>query len=123
MRVLVPERSDVRLALYASHRLYDTLLRRGVRLFAYRRGILHAKTAVIDRLWCAIGSYNMDDRSLFHNLEINVHAVDAGFGAALSNAFEDDLKNAREVTLKEWRRRSWNEKVMENLAFALRYWL
>lgn len=123
VRVLVPECSDVPLAAYAGRRLHDALLRDGVRLYAFTGGVFHGKTIVVDRLWCAVGSYNVDHRSLFHNLELNLHVVDQRFGRDLSEAFEADLAAAREILLADWRRRPRRERWKEKIAYALRYWL
>ena len=65
--------------------------------------MLHAKTAVIDGAWSTIGSANIDRRSFIHNYELNVVVLDPAFGAAMESAFNEDLRDSKEVTLERWR--------------------
>lgn len=123
VRILLPGRSDVPLVSYASRHLYGSFLRAGIRIFEYTRGISHCRTTVVDRLWTAVGSYNLDARSLLHNLELDLHAVDEGLGRQASESFERDLSDAREITLAEWEARPWPQRLRDRAAFAVRYWL
>ncbi|MDD5657834.1 MAG: phospholipase D-like domain-containing protein, partial [Elusimicrobia bacterium] len=76
VRLLVPGRSDIPSVWNAGRATFADLLKAGVRLFEWDDSILHAKMAAIDGVWCAVGSYNMDHRTLRMNLEVNIHALD-----------------------------------------------
>ncbi|MDD5628632.1 MAG: phospholipase D-like domain-containing protein [Elusimicrobia bacterium] len=121
VRILVPGRSDHPSVWKAGRRSYDFLLRSGVRLFEWGRSILHAKTAVVDGVWCTAGSYNMDHRSLRHNLEVNLHVLDPGLAGQMKRKFEADLASARELRLAEWRARPWSEKLREEFWYQFRH--
>lgn len=123
VRILLPGLSDVPLVSYASRHLYGSFLRAGVRIFEYTQGISHCRTTVVDRLWTAVGSYNLDPRSLLHNLELDLHVLDQGLGNQASESFERDLRDAREITLADWERRPWLQRLRDRAAFAVRYWL
>ena len=123
VKVLVPRFSDVPLAQYASRRRFDDLLQKGIRLFEWTGPMLHAKTVVVDSLWSALGSYNMDNRSWHHDLEVNVHVLDRDFGRRMDETFEEDLAGAVELKLDAWRRRNWQNKALEQAASLMRYWL
>ena len=123
VRVIVPSTSDVAAVYWASRHLYGRLLRRGVRIFEWPERMMHAKTGVIDGVWTTIGSYNLDKRSLLHNLEVALVSVDRPLGERLHAQFEKDLTICREVTLDEWRKRSRWSKWLEWFFFQLRYWL
>src|SRR5262245_27946155 len=123
VRVIVPVSFDVRAVYWASHHLYEDLLRRGVRIFEWPDKMMHAKSGVIDGVWSTIGSYNLDRRSLVHNLEIGVVVLDRRIGAELQERFEHDLSICREIRLDEWRNRSAWEKALEWLFYQFRYWL
>jgi cardiolipin synthase A/B len=105
VRVVVPEKSDVRLVDLACSSLLGKLLRAGVRVFLYRDRILHSKTAVFDRRLVTIGSHNLDALSWRFNLECNIAVDDRAFGAAVARSFELDVAGSRELTLDEWQRR------------------
>ena len=92
-----------------------------MRLFEHAGSILHAKTAVVDGIWSAVGSYNMDHRSLHHNLEVNLHILDRQFSEQLASRMQADILEARELTLLEWRRRPWRDKILEWFFYLFRY--
>jgi cardiolipin synthase len=123
VRVLVPKISDVPLADYASRRRFEELLKNGVRLFEWPGPVLHAKTVVVDSVWSAVGSYNMDNRSWLHDLEVNLHILDRDFGRRMEETFEQDLVSSKEIRLDRWIRRPWQEKVLEHMASLFKYWL
>lgn len=124
VRVLVPgSQTDVLPVWYAMRSTFSSLLSRGVRVFEWQGPMMHAKAVCVDRLWCSVGSYNLDHRSLRHNLEVNLHALDAAFAAELMGAFERGLAGSREITLDEWRRRSWRERLLEELWASFDYFL
>ncbi|MFB3890635.1 MAG: phosphatidylserine/phosphatidylglycerophosphate/cardiolipin synthase family protein [Phycisphaerae bacterium] len=121
--VAVARRSDVATVAYASRHLYGELLRRGVRIFEWPEGMLHAKTAVIDDAWSIVGSYNFDARSLLHQLEAVAVVADPAFAIRLRDRTLDDMARSHEVKLASYRRRPWVQKVLEVLAYMLRRWL
>lgn len=121
--VAVARQSDVTLAAYASRSLYSELLAHGVRIFEWPHGMLHAKTAVIDDAWSVVGSYNLDHRSFFHQLEAVAVVVDPGLARCLRDQTLADLARCHEVTLPEHESRSWRAMLLESAAYSLRYWL
>jgi cardiolipin synthase len=98
VRLLLPGTSDQVLVLFAGRSQYDELLAAGVRIFEYQRGMLHAKTLVVDDLWATIGSANMDRRSFSLNWEANLVALDRNLATDLARVFQDDLGNAIEIS-------------------------
>ncbi len=121
VRVLVPGRSDIRSVWHSMRAHYDSLLTRGVRVFEWQGPMMHAKAVVVDGLWCAVGSYNLDHRSLRHNLEVNLQTCDADFAAELKSRFELGVAGAREITLVDWRRRPWMERLLEKFWSSFDY--
>lgn len=123
VRILLSSKSDSPPVQFAGRALYDRLLKWGVRIWEWQGPILHAKTAVVDGLWSTIGSYNMDHRSVFHNLELNVNVLGAGFGVKMEEMFEEDLKHSKEITMGEWRARPWTERLLERFFYTFRHLL
>jgi cardiolipin synthase len=123
VRVIVPAHSDVALAQLASRHLYTRLLRSGVRIFEFEERMMHAKCGVIDGTWLTIGSYNLDIRSMFHNLEAGLVALDERSAAHLEREFEQHLDRCREIRLEEWRRRPFWDVLLEWISYRFRYWL
>jgi cardiolipin synthase len=102
IRVLVAERSDVRIVALATQSLYGRLLGDGVEVFAYSSRVLHAKTALFDGRFTLIGSHNLDATSTRFNLECGVVVDSEEFARIVGASFERDLAEAKKVELREW---------------------
>ncbi len=77
MDLLLPARSNHRLADIARHRSLRALAAAGARVWLAPQ-MLHAKAAIIDDVLALAGSANLDSRSLFLNYELMVAFHDAG---------------------------------------------
>jgi cardiolipin synthase len=108
--------SDLPAALHAGRALYGRLLEAGVRIHEVQDGLVHAKAATIDGVWSAVGSSNFDRRSYQFNNEVDAVLLGRDMAAELEAMLRGWAARATEVTLTEWRRRSWNERGQEYLA-------
>jgi len=120
VRVLVPEKGDVPVVHFAVEALFDTLLRRGVEVYALAGPMLHAKTAIVDYDFTTIGSYNLDERSWRKNLEVNLAVEDAAFARYVRSWFDRDVARAQRLDLTAWRKRSWQRRSAEVFARTFR---
>jgi cardiolipin synthase len=121
VKVLVPLDSDVPAVRYASTRLYEWLLERGVELYEWPRNYLHSKTAAIDGAWCTVGTHNLDHRSWAYNLEINVAIDDATVARRLEERIRADLGRSVRVDLHTWRFRPLGQRLLEALFYMFRH--
>ena len=121
VRVLIPEVSNHVLADWVARSFYTRLLRGGVTIWLYQGAMVHAKTATVDGRWTTIGTTNIDRMSMIGNYEINLEIYDEALAAHMEEVFATDLTNARPLTLAEWERRSWLERVGETLLHPLRW--
>ena len=71
VRLLLPGVTDAPPATHAQRASYGPLLEAGVRIAEVRDSVLHAKLAVVDGAWSAIGSSNLDRRSAAWNNEVD----------------------------------------------------
>jgi cardiolipin synthase len=97
VRLLMQGKVDYRLARLAAQVLYDNLLAKGVQIFEYTPGLLHAKMAVIDEDWATIGSSNIDPFSLLLNLEANVVIQDRSFATEVGRELDLAITASRPV--------------------------
>ncbi len=123
VRLVLPGVSDHSLIRYAGQGFYDQLLTAGVNIHELQIAVLHAKTAVIDGAWSTIGSANIDRRSFLHNYELNVVVMDPAFGQAMESAFNEDLRDSKQVTLAQWKHRPWMDRIREWAARLGEYWI
>lgn len=117
--VMMPADSatDSPLVQHASHQLYETLLGHGIRIFEYKKTLLHQKVLIVDGVWSCIGSTNFDDRSFELNDEISMGFIDPRVAGELKAAFANDLRDSREWTLTDWKQRSVTHRVKDRFAF------
>ncbi|MDB5956040.1 phospholipase D-like domain-containing protein [Ramlibacter sp.] len=121
VRVLMPATSgsDSPTVQHAGHRHFETLLKKGVRLFEYPHTLLHQKIMTIDGCWSAVGSTNFDDRSFDTNDEITLGILDHGITRKFDAIFEKHVQRANEIELEQWQRRGWLHKLHDNAAYLL----
>lgn len=121
VRILLPgPHNDQPLTQSAGRTAYGKLLEGGVKIFEYQPTMIHAKTIVADGLFAMIGSSNLDARSSEINEEIDLVVYDQAFGRTMEEMFEQDLAQAREYTLENFKSRSLWERVTEWLAIPFR---
>jgi cardiolipin synthase len=81
---------------------------------------MHAKTMVVDGIWSTVGSSNFDERSFRLNDEVNVNIYDEGIAHEMEAMFFNDLKQSKEITLRQWFRRPRWSRIKEALADVLK---
>jgi cardiolipin synthase len=82
---------------------FEPLLAAGVKIWLWEPGFFHAKTLTVDGELCAVGTLNLDIRSLRVNKELMVWVYDHDVVKTNEQFFLDDLKDCRELTLEEVR--------------------
>ncbi len=110
---------DHKLTYWASHSYFAELLEAGVRIFSYRKGILHAKILIIDGEIGSVGSANFDMRSFRLNFEISAFVYNREFAARLEQDFEHDLADSEEIRVEEFHRRPISYRIKESGARLL----
>lgn len=106
VRLLLPEKTDPALVLYASRAYYDELLSTHVKIYERQNALLQANTALINGVRSTIGSTHLDWRSFTNNQEINAVVPGQGFGTQMQIMFEKDLKSSKLIRLESWKNRS-----------------
>ncbi len=107
IRVILTGTSDVGLSKAAERYLYPWLFRRGVEVYEYHKSVLHGKTAVYDRQWATVGSYNVNNVSAYASIELNVDVLNASFAASVDDAFNKIIMDdCVRITPSQFSRRS-----------------
>lgn len=123
VRLIIPERSDVRWFHIATHSYLGRLLKSGARVFKYQSAILHAKTVVIDGNWATVGSLNLDNLSFLWNYESNIVSSDQKFIGELARHFEEDIRNSKEIHFAEWQNRPIFDRMLEYISLPIHRFL
>ena len=119
VRLLLPARSDAKLADAASRFYIQDLLESGVKIYLYKKGFIHAKTLVADDTLSIVGTANMDLRSFELNFEINAVVYSKEINEKLTRSFQDDLRESTLLTLEEWTKRNRLLAFLDALARIL----
>ena len=125
VRMLFPKNPDIIFIKWVRSAFYLGLLNAGVKIFEYGEHTarnLHAKTALIDD-WALIGSSNLNHRSLFHDLEVDVILMKPGSVATLEEDFIRDRINARAIGLEDWWRSTRITRFVGRVLLLLRYYM
>ncbi len=106
VRILLPDNHDHFFVNMAGYAFVPECVRGGVRVFFYRPGFMHQKVLLVDRDLAAIGTVNLDNRSIFLNFEVTVLMRDAHFAGKVEDMFVADFSRSRAATADELDRRS-----------------
>jgi cardiolipin synthase len=96
---------------------------RPLHLYESQQRVIHAKTIVVDGLYSALGSYNLDPLSANKLLECNVAMLSPPLAQAMTRQFQLDVARCRPVTAAEVDARGVLERVLHWAAFHVGRWL
>jgi cardiolipin synthase len=113
VRLVLPQKTDQPKVVFAGRRHYQDLLDAGVEIYERRGVLLHAKTAVIDGVWSAVGSANLDYRSVLYNDEVDAIVLGTEFGEEMEAMFARDLAASDRIDARQWRERPFFGRVKE----------
>jgi cardiolipin synthase len=112
--LIVPAKVDSTLVRHASRSYYDDLMDAGVRIRAFRGGLLHTKSITVDGEMAMIGTANLDMRSLWLNYEISLFVYDATFTRQLRKLQETYLEDCDTIDPVAWMNRPFTPRFVEN---------
>ena len=111
VKIILTERSDHPIVDLAARTYFKNLLKAGVKIYLYGGKILHSKTVVVDGNWSTLGTMNMDRVSLLYNFEGNIVSTNKDFAKELDIHFLNDINKSKEITLEDWTKRYFFEKI------------
>ncbi|MBR4889547.1 MAG: cardiolipin synthase [Clostridia bacterium] len=100
VRIITPGIPDKKLVYKVTRSYYAALVKNGVRVFEYSPGFLHAKMMLCDDHTAAVGTINLDYRSLYLHFENSVWLYKCSAIRAIAADFADTFPQCREVTEK-----------------------
>ncbi|MCI6609743.1 MAG: cardiolipin synthase [Ezakiella sp.] len=94
VRILIPGIPDKKLVYRFSKSYCPDLMRAGVRIYTYTPGFLHAKALLTDDVFAAIGTVNLDFRSLYLHYENN----SVFYRSSIVDALKQDMIHTMSVS-------------------------
>jgi cardiolipin synthase len=117
--LVLPDVLDAPIVAAASRSFYEDLLIAGVKIMHHTDGLLHAKTATIDRRLAVITSANLDIRSFWLNFELSLFIYDTDFASTLRFMQSKYIAESEAITLDKQRARPRWRRFTENAAQLL----
>jgi len=114
--LILPEKNDSRLVHYTCRSHFDELLEAGVRIFGFKGGLLHTKSAVVDGEISLFGTVNLDVRSFWLDFEVTLCVYDLQFAERLLALQQKYIGDSVEIDPDAWHHRPGKERFIENLA-------
>ena len=106
VRILIPEKTDHILISLAAYSYLVSANECGIRICQYQPGFLHQKVVLVDGRYAAIGTANLDNRSMRLNFEIAALTTAPDFVADVEAMLEADLARSRELKRADYEDRS-----------------
>ena len=97
VRIVTPFVPDKKLIQLITRGAYPDLLSAGVRIFEYTPGFIHSKQMIVDDRFAAVGTINLDYRSLVHHYENAVLLYKTESIADIRKDFEGIFEQSQEI--------------------------
>jgi len=101
--LILPKKGDSIIVQQASLSFLKPIMKRGLNVFLYEKGFVHAKTMLIDDQLAFVGTVNLDNRSFFINFEISAVFQDKQSIDKLIFQHDLDVKNSMKLTYEKWK--------------------
>jgi len=116
VQIMIPTRTDQKIALWVARSYYPELLPAGVEIYEYDLGMLHSKTVVMDEAWAMVGSANMDERSFRLNFELTAILYDSVLAGELHTDFVELRAKSRRVRSEHIKHLPFGQSLKVGLA-------
>ncbi len=113
--MLIPFRSDLRVAQYAAYAYFSVLHKLGVHLHL-SDSMMHGKGVVVDDDWAMIGSSNLDNTSFYDNYEANVKLREKHIVGEIKKTVVGWITKAKRLDIQRWEKRGYRQRFKEILA-------
>lgn len=98
VRVITPGVPDKKMVYRLTRSYYNVLVSKGVRIYEYTPGFLHAKQVLCDGELATVGTINFDYRSFYHHFENGVLLYDYDCIENIREDFAETMAVSQEVT-------------------------
>ncbi|MDF1832070.1 MAG: phospholipase D-like domain-containing protein [Porticoccaceae bacterium] len=122
IQILIPgDNSDSRFSQLGGRTNFVALLEAGIKIFRYQPTMMHAKIMLVDNHLGAVGSANMNHRSMSKDEEICLVLDNKETIEILRSQYEEDLNKSELLDLKHWKERSIWIRIKESVAYLFRH--
>ena len=119
VELIIPKKGDSIVVQQASLSFLKPLMKRGVKVYLYEKGFIHAKTITVDDKLAFIGTVNLDYRSFMINFEITSVIENATLLQQMSAQFDIDKEDSELLTIEKWENRPWYNRAFASICRLL----
>ena len=112
VKIIMPHITDKPYAYMVARNYYEILLKKGVKIYEYIPGFIHAKEFISDDKKAVVGSVNLDYRSLYLNFECAAYLYDVEAVKDAETDFLKTLEQCEEITFSDCRKYSKIKKTI-----------
>ena len=116
VKLILPGIPDKKVPYALAKTHYQFLVDAGVKVYEYTPGFIHAKIFVSDDVKAAIGTINLDYRSLYHHFECATYLYKTDCISEIEADFRKTLKKCRRVTNETIKAESFSNKFIGKVA-------
>ena len=122
VRILVGEKSDISFFPAFSRSFFADLVQHNIKIYEWSQSVLHSKILLIDH-YCYSGSSNLNSRSHYHDLELDILACLPETINDLETQFENDFSLSNRMEASFLFKNRIYIFIMSFIPRILRYWL
>lgn len=115
VELMLPYESDSYIVQAASMSFLKRIVARGIKVYMYQKGFIHAKTIAIDDEILFVGTTNLDIRSFLINFEYSAILQNKQICAEHNLQFEQDKKHSVVFTTAYWSQQKWYKRAFAAL--------
>ncbi len=101
VKIIIPSKADHWYAYYVALKYAKELIKKGVEVYEYSPGFIHAKNFTADGDVAVVGSINLDYRSLYLHFECATWMCGASAVEAAEEDFRETLAVSRRLTVED----------------------
>lgn len=115
VKIIMPHITDKPYAYIMARNYYELLIKKGIRIYEYTPGFIHAKEFISDDKKAVVGSINLDYRSLYLNFECAAYLYNVAAVNDAERDFQETLGKCVEITLEDCKKYSRFKKFIGKL--------
>jgi cardiolipin synthase len=119
VKIILPHITDNPTEYKIARTIYPRLIERGIKIYEYTPGFVHAKTVVSDDRKAVVGTINMDYRSMYLNMECAVYIQGMDEIHKIENDFQNTLYKCELIDLDNCKKYSLIKKIIGKILWLI----
>lgn len=119
VKIILPHITDNNTEYKIARTIYPRLIERGIKVYEYMPGFVHAKTVVSDDKKAVVGTINMDFRSMYLNMECAVYLQGMKEIHKIENDFQNTLYKCELIDMDNCKKYSIIKRIIGKILWLV----